>query len=43
MAGGLVETDAIAGFFFNQQEPAIALDDCGNGNGGFPDFRHGIP
>jgi hypothetical protein len=40
MAGWLVDADAIAGLFFNQQELAIFFDDGGNSNRGFPDTRH---
>ena len=42
MPGWLIETQAFVGFFFNQQEPAFALDDGGYGDVGFPDFAHDI-
>jgi hypothetical protein len=32
VAGRLVQADAVAGFLFDQQEAAIALDDGGNGH-----------
>ena len=40
VAGRLVQADAVAGFFFDQQEFAVALDDGGNGHIGFPGTRH---
>jgi hypothetical protein len=36
MAGWLVETDAIAGFFFHQQEAAATFNDGGNRDGRLP-------
>ena len=37
MSGRLVETHALRGFFLNQQEFSIALDDGGDSDVGFPD------
>ena len=39
--GGLVVAHAAFSFLFDQKEAAIALDDGGNGDIGFPETLHG--
>jgi hypothetical protein len=40
VAGRLVEADAVVGFLLDQQEAAVALDQRGDGDIGFPDAIH---
>ncbi|MNT62445.1 hypothetical protein D3C72_2001660 [compost metagenome] len=41
VAGGVVELEAVGGFFLDQQKAAIALDEGGHGDVGFPAVGHG--
>ncbi len=43
VAGRLVQLDAFAGLFLDQQETAIAFDDRGHGNRWFEDIAHACP
>jgi hypothetical protein len=43
MAGRLVEAQAVAGFFLDQQKPAIPFNDSSDSNRGFPDVSHDFP
>ena len=40
VAGRLVDAQSAGAVLFHHQEAAVALDDGGHGDGGFPDFRH---
>ena len=40
VAGRLVDAQPAGAVLFHHQEAAVALDDGGHGDRGFPDFRH---